>query len=76
LVPAPDGGDDFVWVLCPLEGPWVVVGLGEVALDGSLQGDQRMEDTALQALLVSLAKNPSMALSHDAEVGVKCGNPD
>ena len=57
-MPAPDGSDDFVWVLGPLEGPWAVVGLCKVAFDGGLQSDQRMEDTALQALLGQLGEEP------------------
>jgi hypothetical protein len=36
-----------------------------------LQVDDGLEDAALETLAVSLAKKPSTALSHDAEVGVK-----
>ena len=78
-MPSSDGGDDFVWVFGPAEGPRVVVGLSEVSVDCGLERDERVEDAALEALfgefgedpLESLAKTPSTALSQDAEVGVK-----
>ena len=48
-----------------------MVGLGDEAVDGGLEIDDASEDAALQPLLGSLAKNPSTALSHEHEVGVK-----
>jgi len=36
MVPAPDGGDDLVGIGDLEEGPRVVVGLGEEAVDGDL----------------------------------------
>ena len=48
MVPAFDGGDDTVWIGGPYEGPGVFVLLGEEAVDGGLQVDQRVEDAALQ----------------------------
>jgi len=39
LAPTPDGGDDFVWDSGPVEGRWVVVGLGDEAIDGALEVD-------------------------------------
>jgi hypothetical protein len=43
----------------------------EEAFDGVLEFDPRVEDAALEQRLPSLAKKPSTALSHEAEVGVK-----
>jgi hypothetical protein len=51
LVPAPDGGDDFVGVFGPAEGFRVFVCLNEEAVDGRLQRDEGMEHAALQAAL-------------------------
>jgi hypothetical protein len=48
LVPAPDGGDDFVGIGSPGEGFGVVVGFGEEAVDGGLQLDNRAEHAALE----------------------------
>ena len=50
MVPASDGGDDFVWVLGPAEGARVVVGVGNIAVDGLLERDQRMEHATLKSL--------------------------
>ena len=63
--------DDVVRVGGPDEGLGVGVGLGEEAVDRRLQLDQRAEHAALEPPPVSLAKRPSTALSHEAEVGVK-----
>ena len=49
MPPAIDGGDDFVGIGRPDEGLWLVVGLGEEAVDGGLEVDDRVKDTALQA---------------------------
>jgi hypothetical protein len=49
----------------------VGVGIGDEAVDGELEVNDGLEDPALEPLTVSLAKNPSTALSQDAEVGVK-----
>src|SRR4051812_28357746 len=51
LVPAYDGGDDLVGVCGPGEGLGVMVGLGEIAVDGGLEVDDRAEDAAFQAPL-------------------------
>ena len=48
-----------------------MVGLRDEAVDGGLEVDNASEDTALQSPLGKLAKNPSTALSHEQEVGVK-----
>lgn len=55
-MPAPDGGDDFVEIGGPFEETRLGVVFGEEAVDRRL---------------VSLAKNPSTAFSHEDEVGVK-----
>ncbi len=49
MVPALDGGDDFVWVGGPGEGFWVIVGLVEEAVDGGLEVDDGAEDAAFEA---------------------------
>jgi hypothetical protein len=33
LVPTSDGGDDLVWILGPVKGLGIIVGLGEEAVD-------------------------------------------
>jgi len=48
-VPTPDGGDDPVWISGPGEGAGVFVGLGEEAVDGRLEIDERAEHAALEA---------------------------
>jgi len=55
-VPASDGGDDLVRVLCPTEGLWVGVCLCDEAFDGCLQGDQGVEHASLQAALGQFGK--------------------
>ena len=71
LVPSSDGGDDFVWISGPCEGLWLFIVLIEEPVDGGLQIDNRRKDTAFQSALCELGEKPSMALSQDAEVGVK-----
>jgi len=51
LVPALDGGDDFVGIGCPSEGVGLLVVLGKEAVDGGLEVDDRVEDAALEAAL-------------------------
>ena len=55
-MPSSDGGDDFVWIGDPGEGPWIAVGLGEEAVDGGLKVDDRSEDAALQAAFGQLGE--------------------
>jgi hypothetical protein len=45
--------------------------LSDEAVDGGLKVCDRGEDAALRRRLESLAKKPSMAFSHELEVGVK-----
>jgi hypothetical protein len=47
-VATPDGGDDLIWIGGPSEGPWIVVGLGEKAVDGGLEVDDRLEHAAFE----------------------------
>jgi hypothetical protein len=51
LEPALDGGDYFIGVCSPDEGSGVVIGLGEEALDGGLEIDERVEHAAFEASL-------------------------
>ena len=50
-----------------------MVGLRDEAVDGGLEIDHTSEDTAPEGTAAwrVLAKNPSTALSHEHEVGVK-----
>jgi hypothetical protein len=48
VVAPPDGGDDLIWIGGPSEGPWIVVGLGEKAVDGGLEVDDRLEHAAFE----------------------------
>jgi hypothetical protein len=48
VVATPDGGDDLIWIGGPSEGPWIVVGLGEKAVDGGLEVDDRLEHAAFE----------------------------
>ena len=71
LVPAPDGGDDFIGVGGPGEGRGLPIVLFEESIDGGLQIDDRSNTPRLSLRLVSVAKKPSTALSHEQDVGVK-----
>ena len=51
LVPAFDGCDDFVGICGPDEGFWLLVVLGEEAVDGGLEVDDGVKDAAFQAPL-------------------------
>jgi hypothetical protein len=51
LVPAFDGGDDFVWICGPGEGFGVIVGVGEEAVYGGLEVEDGAEDAAFEASL-------------------------
>ena len=57
-MPSFDGGDDFVRVCGPCEWLWVSVGLGNEAVDGSLEIDDGVEDTALQSTPAELGEKP------------------
>ena len=55
-MPAPDGGDDFVWIRGPEEGFRVGILLGDEAIDGGLKVDDGVEDATLQSSLCQLGK--------------------
>jgi hypothetical protein len=71
VMPSLDGGDDFVGIGGPLEGLGMSVVVFDEPVDGFLELGHRSEDAALEPSLVRMAKNPSTALSQEAEVGVK-----
>ena len=56
LFPAPDLFDDFVWIGGPDERLWVVVGFGEVSVDGGLEIDDALEHASLEPLLGQLGE--------------------
>ena len=49
MVPSFHGSNDLVWIGCPGKGFGVFVGFGDEAIDGGLEIDQGVEDTALEA---------------------------
>jgi hypothetical protein len=51
LVPAPDGGDDFVWIGGPGEGLRLLIVLFEEAVDCGLQVGDGPKDAALEPAL-------------------------
>jgi len=63
--------DDFIRIGLPSEGLWVGVVVCDVSIDGSLQIDDADKVPRLRRRLVSTAKKPSTAFSHEALVGVK-----
>ena len=71
MVSARCGGDDFIWVGGPDEGLWLLVVVGDEAVDGGLEIDDALEDAALEAALVRMAKKPFDGVEPTAEVGVK-----
>ena len=68
LVPASDGGDDAVRIGGPDEGLRVGIVVGDEAVDACLQ---ERKTPRLSRRLVSRAKKPSTAFSHEQEVGTK-----
>ena len=50
-MPTIGGGDDFVWIGAPDEGLWLLVVVGDEAIDGGLEIDEALEDAALEAPL-------------------------
>src|ERR1700692_584672 len=50
-MPTIGGGDDFVWIGGPDEGIWLLVVVGDEAIDGGLEIDDAFEDAALEAPL-------------------------
>ena len=71
-MPTIGGGDDFVWIGGPGEGLWLLVVVGDEAIDGGLEiDDVPLKTPRLRRRLVRMAKKPSTELSQLAEVGVK-----
>ncbi len=56
MVPAFDGGDDFVWMGGPCERLGFFIVLRDEAVDGGLQVDKRMKYPALEATLGQLGE--------------------
>jgi hypothetical protein len=51
LVPSFDGGDNFVWILCPAEGTWLCVGFRQEAIDCGLKFNNRAKYATLETPL-------------------------
>ena len=47
-MPTIGGGDDFVWIGGPDEGLWLLVVVGDEAIDGGLEINDRSEDAPLE----------------------------
>jgi hypothetical protein len=56
LVPPSDRGDDFVWVCGPGEGFWIIIGLGDEAVNGCLEIDNGSEYPAFESALGEFGK--------------------
>lgn len=56
MVPAFDGGDDFVWIGGPDEWLWRLIGFGDEAVDGGLKLRHGTEDAAFQPPLGQLGE--------------------
>ena len=67
MVPAFDGGDDFLGIGGPDEGLWMIVGFPQEAINRGLEIDDRAKHAAFEAALGQLGKKPSRALSQEAE---------
>jgi hypothetical protein len=50
-MPTIGGGDDFVWIGGPDKGLWLLVVVGDEAIDGGLEIDDAFEEAALEAPL-------------------------
>jgi hypothetical protein len=68
-MPTSGGADNFVRIGGPSEGLRFGIVFDDEAIDGGLQVDDRRKTPRFNRRFVSLAKKPSTALSHDAEVG-------
>ena len=63
-MPTIGGGDDFVWIGGPDEGLWLLVVVGDEAIDGGLEIDDAFEDAALE---ISRAQIDGDASTHPAD---------
>jgi hypothetical protein len=83
LIPASDGGDDLVRIGGPDEGPGIVIGLGEEALDGGLEIDEGSKGAALQSSLGQLGEEAldgiepggrfGRVMEHEAGMAIESG---
>jgi hypothetical protein len=71
LAPALHGGEDAVGGFAPDERLGLVICFGDEAVDGSLQFDDRSEDSAFEPLPGELGEQTSTALAQKQKVGVK-----
>ena len=55
-MPPSDRGDDFVWVCGPGEGFWIIIGLGDEAVNGCLEIDNGSEYPAFESALGEFGK--------------------
>ena len=55
-MPAPDGGDDLIWLCGPDEWLWAFIVLGKEAVDGRLEVDERVEDAAFETAVGQLGE--------------------
>ena len=58
LAPSFGGGDDIVGLCFPCEGRWVLVVLGDEAVDGGLEVDEGVEDATLEPSPRELGEEP------------------
>lgn len=70
-MPAPDGGDDAVWISSPGEGLRIAVVSARNWLIAAWRSTIDLNTPCLSRRLASLAKKPSTAFSQLAGVGVK-----
>src|SRR3977135_4464311 len=66
-----DGADDFVRISGPSEGLRLGIVFGDEALMAACRSTTETKTPRFNRGLVSFAKKPSTALSHEHEVGVK-----
>jgi hypothetical protein len=71
LHPALDSGDDAIRMGGPHEGFGIAIGLSEKAVDCALSSTTEQSTPRLSLRRVSFEKNPSIALSHEHDFGVK-----
>jgi hypothetical protein len=70
LVPTPDGGDDLIGIGGPDEGLGSVISLGEKAIDGGLEIDQRSQHTAFEPSLAELGEEALDGVEPEADFSV------
>jgi hypothetical protein len=68
-MPTIGGGDDFVWIGGPDEGLWLLVAVGDEAIDGGLEIDDAFEEAALEA---PLGEDCEFAVTGGENAGTHC----